>query len=129
MAEEFFRRIENPNGIRRKVLESSKELIQNLKSHQKILEIRKNKTETMKALKIELKEINLLLDKLRDSFPSDLVNKFESERKEKPIKKTSSSKKGEKKKVLVKKKIAEPSELVKLENKLSDIESKLKNLG
>ena len=78
-------------------------------------------------MKIELKEINLLLDKLRDSFPSDLVNKFESERKEKPSKKT--SKKGGKKKTSIKKRIAEPSELVKLENKLSDIESKLKNLG
>ncbi|MBC8501051.1 MAG: hypothetical protein H8D38_04785 [DPANN group archaeon] len=121
MSQQFFRRIENPNNLRREVLESSKEIIQNLKSYQKILDIREKKTEKIKELKVQIKEINLFLDKLRDDFPAELVSKFEGEHKKKE--KPSGKKKAKEKK------IAEPSELTKLENKLSDIENKLKSLS
>ncbi|NQU98125.1 hypothetical protein HQ533_01545 [Candidatus Woesearchaeota archaeon] len=132
MAEDFFRRIENPNDIRRRVLESSKEIIQNLKSYQKILKIREQKSEKIKELKLRLKEINIFLDKLKDEFPTELISKFEEEKKKKE--KPSRKKKGQKgkktsKKQAVKKKIIEPSELTKLESALSSIESKLKTLS
>jgi len=72
------------------------------------------------------------LDKLKDEFPTELISKFEEEKKKKE--KPSRKKKGQKgkktsKKQAVKKKIIEPSELTKLESALSSIESKLKTLS
>ncbi len=126
MVEELFRRIGNPNNFRREILESSKLVINNLKTQQKIKEIRQEKTELIRELKIYLKEINLLLDKMRDAFPAELIaNHLEEEKKEKQKRKE--SKKKDKKQP--KKKAAEPSELTKLENKLADIENKLKTLS
>ncbi|MBU0471238.1 MAG: hypothetical protein KKF65_01340, partial [Nanoarchaeota archaeon] len=129
MVETFFRKIEEPNQARRKVLESSKSIIQNLKSYQKILQIREQKTEKIRELKIELKEINLFLDKLKDSFPTELITKFEEEESKKKEKVVVSDKKSKKttkksKKVSQKERVVEPSELTKLENKLSDIENR-----
>lgn len=130
MSKEFFKRIENPNQLRRKVLESSKLVIQNLKSYQKILDIRKEKLSSQKELKIQVKEINLLLDKIRDFFPIELLQEYDNEQKAKQPKSVKiKATKGKKKTVEIKKTIAEPSELTKLENKLADIEGKLKSLS
>ena len=129
MSKEFFRRIENPNEIRKKILESSKETIHTLKSYQKILDIRERKTTTIKQLKIELKEINMLVDKLRDYFPAELVAEFKEtyEKKQKSNKKVSKGKKKSKEKKV--KKVVQVSEVTKLESKLSEIENKLKSLS
>ena len=130
MVKDIFRRIENPNKFRRIILESSKEIIQSLKGQQKILDIRTKKAELVKELKIILREINLLVDKLRDSFPAEIIAEHAEEEKKKTKKTVHVSKKKDKKTKKVKEeKKPEPSELTKLENKLADIESKLKSLS
>lgn len=128
MEKDFFRRIENTIEVRKNILESSKEVIKNLKGYQRILGLRKEKLTAEKELKLQLKEINLLLDKLRDTFPADLINQFEAEKPEEQktvVKKE--GKKTEKRKVTKKK--ARPSELAKLENSLAEIENKLNRLA
>ncbi|MFH1590003.1 MAG: hypothetical protein ABIB43_05535 [archaeon] len=128
MADEFFRRIENPNDTRRNILESSRNIIQNLKGHRKILEIREKKNDAIRILKIELKEINVLTDKIRDSFPAELLKQFEEEKKKKVNKKKTKGKKTpDNKKTTAK--LPEVSEVNRLEKQLSDIEKKLQNLS
>jgi|TARA_B100000315_G_C14570499_1_gene585216 hypothetical protein len=122
MSEEYFKIIQEPNSVRKTVLESSKEIIQNLKSYQTILDIRKRKAELLKNLKVQIKEINLLLDNIRDLFPSELIAKYGLKEKKTTAKKGAKTKKEKKKSI-------EPSELTKLENKLTDIESKLQTLS
>lgn len=129
MAENFFRKIENPNEVRRKVLESSKETIHTLKGYQKIVDIREKRRNQVRKLNIQLKEINMFVDKLKDAFPSELLAKLEKENKQEKSKTKKGKKKG---KAAAKKKtknLPEPSEVTKLENTLSDIEDKLKRLG
>lgn len=125
MVEHFFKKIDNHNEIRRKILESSKEIIHTLKGYQKVIDLREKRKNQVRKLNIELKEINMFVDKLKDVFPSELLAKLEEEKKqEKP--KTKKGKAVAKKKT---KNLPEPSEVTKLENTLSDIENKLKRLG
>ncbi len=126
---QLFKQIENPNNFRKEILESSKEVIENLKIQQRIIDIREKRFELSKELKIIFKEINLLFDQTKDHLPVEIITSFIEEQKKKtknkPKVKTSSTK--------TKKKLAdimpEPSELNKLETKLADIESKLKSLN
>ena len=122
MSERLFRRIENPNATRRTVLESSKTIIQNLKSYQKILDIHKQKSELKKSLKINLRELKLILENLKGIMPESI-----KAREEKPKKAVKGKKKLQKEKIA--KKVPETSEVDKLELKLQDIESKLKTLS
>ncbi|MFH1770426.1 MAG: hypothetical protein ABH828_02615 [archaeon] len=130
MVEHFFKKIDNHNEIRRKLLESSKEIIHSLKGYQKVVNLREKRKMQVRKLNVELKEINLFVDKMKDVFPAELIANFEEEKTKKEKEK---AKKGKKKgKVVEKKKekpIAEPSEVTKLENTLLDIENKLKRLS
>jgi len=122
MESKLFRGIKQHNTVRKHVLESSKDLIHNLKSYQKILIIREKKTLKSKELKIQLKEIYMYMDKLKDFFSADLIAKFEKERRQKQVSSKRATKKSDKEE-------AHPSELAMLESKLMSIESKLKSLG
>ena len=73
MTNDFFRSIENPNEVRRKVLGSSKSIIQNLKGYGKILEIREKKSLAIRSLKAEIKEINLFNLLLRHGFSRSII--------------------------------------------------------
>jgi len=123
MKENFFQRIENPNKFRREILESSKLVIENLKTQQKINNIRVKKAERQKEIKVLFKEITLLINKIEEFFPSEKISvELEGDKKKQAKDKKKNAKKKEEKKV-------EISELTKLENKLEEIESKLKTLG
>ena len=126
MVEQFYKKIANPHQVRRSVLEASKETIQNLKGYQKILDLRDKRKTEKKKLKVQIKEINMYLDRLRDALPADLLVKLEKEesKRKHPAKTT---KKGKKK--VSAKKPAGMSEVAKLEDALANIEEKLKTLS
>lgn len=119
MGQQFFKVIQQPNEMRKKLLESSKDIIDSLKSYQKILEIRERKYGKIKQLRLQIKEIYIFLDKLVENFPGELVDKFTKEK--------SKGKKAVKSKA--QKKSVAPTELSRLENQLSNIEEKLKRLS
>ncbi|MBU0666138.1 MAG: hypothetical protein ABIC91_05075 [Nanoarchaeota archaeon] len=132
MEGEFFIRIEEPGKLRKNFLETSKEIIQNLKSYHKILKLREEKLALLDDLKTDLKEINLLFDKIKELLPLELLKQIHEEKpkteKKKPTTKAKNDKKVETK-IKPQEKASKPSELAKLEESLKEIEDKLRTLG
>jgi hypothetical protein len=125
----FFVRVTEPNEVRKNLLEGSKSIIQNLKSYQKILAIREKKLSAMNNLKTDVKEIKLLVDKLRDLLPYEIMTELEKDKPKKKKGKKTTKNKNVKEKVAPKKKVVKPSEATRLESALSSIEEKLNRLS
>jgi len=70
---EFFIRIDNPPLFRRTLLEASKESIDALKNYDRFRDIRARKIELVLKLKNIVKEITMLLDRLKSDLPTTEV--------------------------------------------------------
>lgn len=116
----FYVGIYDKVNLRRNILESLKYGIENLQSYEKLKEITEVKEEKLDKLRRNLKDINSMINDMKDALP-----KTGLKAKPKPKKKV-------KKIEAVKKKVIEKpkkmSELAKLENDLKDIEGKLNGL-
>ncbi|MFH1072490.1 MAG: hypothetical protein V1743_03615, partial [Nanoarchaeota archaeon] len=75
---DYFISIIEPELLRKVLLESSKEIILNLQDYQRLLLIRKNKLEYTDKLKLQIKELMFLMDKL-DKLVPDREIKYEKE--------------------------------------------------
>lgn len=69
MTEDFFVHIRDPTDVRRKLLGSSKQLIQILQRYERVKELRIHKLEKISQLRKLNKEINLLFAKLKKEMP------------------------------------------------------------
>ena len=115
----FFVGINDPADLRREILLSTKNAIQFLKKNEELSELRILKVNSIMNYKNDIKEINSLINKLKEKFPKAKVRiKSETRPKEelKIIKQN----------IIQKKK--KSSELEKLELELSDIEKKIGRL-
>ncbi len=134
----FFTRIKDPKLFRKRLLESSKDIINVLKDHQIILQLRAEKNNVITDLKKQFEDLNKSLADLDKYMPEDAIKKLEEMlpkkkvEKPKPVKKASPKKSPKKvKKSAVKKDVEkkkELSEIEKLESALSKIEKKLNEI-
>ena len=117
--ESYFVRVSDPIEVRRSILESSKNMIHFLQKYERFKTIRQKKIENINKLNQTIKEIHILVSKLRAELPK-LPKRRRPVKKEKeevePVKPT------EKKPVKIK------SELDRLEEELSKVEEKLTHL-
>ncbi len=116
MAEEegFFVGINNPIDVRRNLLECSREMIQTLQSFEKIKVIRVEKLKRIQQLKTVLRELDLLVSKLRNELPKTHLRAQVVE----PSPKTKLKSSGK-----------TMNELEKLEQQLSALESEISRLS
>ena len=71
MAEkDFFVGIYDPQDVRRNVLESSKEVVNSLQSHDSLKSIRRNKLKCYKEMRQIMVELDFLVNKLEKSLPN-----------------------------------------------------------
>ena len=118
-AQDFFVNIESPSELRRPILESSREVIHLMQDFESLKSIRTEKSETMEKLDNVMKEISVLVTKLKAELP-----KVPASKKKTTLKKTSV-----RKKTVVKKVESKPkSDLDKLEAELNDVEKQLAEL-
>lgn len=128
--EVFFVGVKDPIGMRRAVLESSKDVVQSLQRFEKFTAARKKKRESIEQLKSIVQEAVGLVNKLKRNMPSGGL-RMKPVEKPKPVpaapkKLKKPETKQQPQKPLHKSK--EMGELEKLETELSDIESKLGSL-
>ena len=90
----LFKKIDGPLGLRRSVLESSKQMVHGLQKYERLKAVRVKKAQEIARLKILIKEINNLTAKLKKEFP-DLV--FKAPPKKAEPKKKAPAKAAEKK--------------------------------
>jgi len=105
----FYVSVDDPNQLRRNILETQKEMIVHLKKVEQLKRIRENKHNYMQEFSMVLKEINLLNSKLKKALPKTSI-----------------------KQALVREKINRPSEkqdrLKNLERELDHVEGKIGEL-
>lgn len=135
MEETFFVRIDDPNSIRIKLLESSKLILHTIKIEQKLQNIRKRKIEEISKLKSQTKELEFLMSRFEELLPHQELFKKEVETIKKSLKKTMEvkAKKGKEKEPEKKTKIVElpkekSKEVDKISSALAEIEKKLRSL-
>jgi len=75
--ENFFTTITNPKDFRKNLLESSKQIIQILKDHQTVLDLRKEKEGRKAELNKQFEELNVLIEKLDSFLPEDSMKQLE----------------------------------------------------
>jgi hypothetical protein len=128
MAEEnFYIGIQNPDEIRRYLLESSKEMITTLKKYEEFKRTRMEKAELVAKFNQIMKQINILANRLKKQFPEAGIRvptlNIQEEAKAAKTRemKTRMPERAERKKEAL-------SELEKLEEELKGIERKLNNL-
>ena len=122
----FFVEINNPEDLRRGILEVIKDIIENLQRFEKFKSIRKVKSDRIKKLKKEILDIHKLFLGLRHSLPETRIkpeNSFDQTEKEELVekKRKKSARREEPKERPL-------SELEKLQSDLSSIERKLESL-
>lgn len=115
----FFVNLTSPVEIQRAILESTKSTLSNLKRYESFRKIREYKAEYLIQLKHIMGELKLLNNRLKKVLPITGLRAI-SENKEKAPKKEETSKKEEVK--------PPKTNLNKLEDELSIIESRLKSL-
>jgi hypothetical protein len=156
----FYVGVRDPVDVRRSILEGAREAIHFLKRYEKLKAIRSEKTQTILTLDTEVKELRNLVTKLRKSFPAAKLRMNFPLRKPKCVvcsktyktqKQLSAHmrhhepKKKEKKKEVIKNPVIlerrkadgtpivkdsrDLSDLEKLEHELADIEGKLDTLA
>jgi|TARA_B100002003_G_C14147363_1_gene551786 hypothetical protein len=133
--EVFFVKVKDPNDVKKNLLESLKDIVENLHRFEKFKAIREEKLENINKLRENIKELTKLNSKLRSALPETKLRialKKAKEVKKKrhkvskkvfkkePVEKIEKAPKAEKQRPL--------SELEKLETELSAIEGRLGNL-
>lgn len=127
----YYVNIRRPIEIRRALLEASRSCIYSLKAYQGFLEKREEKLKELNILRVQMKEINLLYNKLREVLPIHTIRvKREEERTVKDIIshariKDKKTKERFKPGTFIPR---ERTETEKLTDALEDIEGKLKGL-
>lgn len=140
----YFIKVEDSSGIRKRVLESTKETIMMLKRYQLLLELKSRKKEVVITLKKDIKELNLLILELQKIVPIESLKELQAYLpKHKKERVASKGKKGKAKAKAViedrelekikevkanKPKPKQLSEMEKLEKALDDIDAKLSQL-
>ena len=119
----FFVEVNQSDEVKRNILESLKEIVENLQRFEKFKETRKEKIENIEKLGKIMREINKVVPRLKEALPETKI------RAKKVIKEKG---KGA---VVVEKKTPEEvakrkpaTELQKLESELTEIEDKLRGL-
>ncbi len=137
----YYIKIEKPIEFRRDILESSKKIVASLQDFRNVMFIREKKKKLLEELKIELKEINLLITNLNKLLPEkqlreEALRNLKKKKVAEKVSKTKASKKNvsKKKEVVEEKTPPKPkpkvaSETDKLDSALANIEKKLANLG
>lgn len=121
----FFVGVRNPIELRRTMLESSKEIIEDLQKYERLKALRAEKAKQIEKLRTIVKEINRLVAKLKAELPTtslrieEMPQKLKKPEMVKP-KKTAKEIKAEPKKEL--------TELEKLESELDAIEQRLSGI-
>lgn len=120
----FFVNLRDPIDLRREILESSKGVIEGLQRFEQFKRIREEKVENLSKLRDIVKDCTRLMNKLRTSLPSTNLKAEEVlQLRERPLGESIAlPKKGKRS---ANKKIAERTELEKLDDELGDIERKL----
>ena len=129
MANEFYVGIKEPKQLRKMLLTGSKNILEVLKNSQELTDLRKEKLFVIDVLNQELAELNLLLEKLNEKLPKELLN-------DAPVAPVIPKKHHEKKtkqelpdiKVHDEEPTSALGELEKIENALASVEEKLKYL-
>jgi hypothetical protein len=86
MVQDYFISIDAPDDIRKRVLESSKAIILNMKDYHQLLLVRKNKLELISVLQDQLKELTFLIDKFNKALPDKQID-YEKELYEEAMRK------------------------------------------
>lgn len=119
---EFYVGISNPMGVRRDVLETSKEIIQILKRYETFSHIKENKRAEMARFRTIINDITQLMTGLKSSLPplklEDLPREEASHVKRPVMAKVSKPQE----------KVRSVSEIDRLEQELGKIEEKLRSL-
>jgi len=135
--EVFFVKVKEPSQVRKELLESLKDIVENLHRFEKFKAIREEKLEYLNKLRIDVKELIKLNAKLKSSMPETKLRIALQKSKEVSMKKHRYKKKALKKVVKEEDVFNEPkapkmekpkSELDKLQSELSAIESRLGSL-
>ncbi len=119
MTENFYVNLENPVELRRKLLEASKNVVLALQKFERFKIERTKKLGDYERLRINIKEINELIGRLKKELPAIKLPKREEPRR-------IIVKAAQKSKPIVM--VSRASAADKLERELSEIESKLKAL-
>ena len=114
MSSSLYTNIEDPTELRKGTLGLSKDVIKTLQSFEILKEIRSEKARQIIVLKNIIDEIKVLDDTMKEKLPADEFKPENTLKKEKKIAE-----------VVVKKK---KTALDKLEEELSDIESRISNI-
>jgi len=118
----FFVEVHDSAEVRRNILESLKDIVENLQRFEKFREIREDKIRNINNLRKSIREVNKLIPTLRNALPDVKVRAAKIERpKSHGRKKTKSNE--------IEAKDKPTSELQKLESELNEIEGKLGNLS
>ena len=114
----FYVGVKEPVSLRRNILESLKSVIQRLKDYENLKLIRKEKYKNVLEFRDKINEILVLLSDLKEHLPKhELGENVHVKRK------AEKNKKGKTKKVEI-----ETDEIEKLENDLTEIESRLRSI-
>lgn len=119
----LFVEIQKPDELERSILESLKDIVENLQRFEKFKETRKEKIENINKLGKIVKEINKIIPDLKNSLPETNI-RVVSKNKPSGIKKIIKMEKRDPEIVSEKKHV---TELQKLESELSEIEDKLRS--
>ncbi|MBN2880977.1 hypothetical protein JXM83_02895 [Candidatus Woesearchaeota archaeon] len=129
--ESFFVRISDPQELRREVLESSKLMIHVLQSEKKLEDIREEKARVITEFKKHIKEMNLIIAKIKKRLPRTKLRALTKEEQLEVYKKGladtqhKGAKKAPPKEIVV---APKKTEVDALKSQLDDIESKLRSI-
>ena len=132
--EVFFARVKEPSEIKRSLLESLKDIVENLHRFEKFKSVRHEKLRNIEKLRADVKELIKLSSSLKMAFPETKLRVALEEKRVKEKKRQHKSKKKIAKRSVKKgskEKTERPkpvSELEKLESELNAIESRLSSL-
>lgn len=137
----YFVRIDDPTAARRRMLESSKDVIRILKGYHALLAVRDQKKEAVDRLRQTLAELSLLIDKVEKMLPETSLKEVEgflpkherakpaAKRREKPAKHEKAEPVEKETAQAAAKPVQKKStELERLEGALANIEERLSRL-
>jgi hypothetical protein len=122
----FFVEVKEPYELKKRLLESSKDIVEALHRYEKFKTIREEKIENVTKLRAIMRDLTRLSSKLKAALPQTKATLIRY-KKVLPVKKKKGKKRAEKTVKIEPKK--ERTELENLEIELKSIENKLKNLS